>query len=769
MVDDALAEINAIRETFYDTFKDEQEFVAYFQKHWGHKFEEWVRGFCEVNHTRQDTTGACEGFHSAIKGDELAMKTRLQGRRVDWLLWLLWNEVDLRFQRKQAYKAAGFVTNRRQEQAVASAVVAAQRIPDNFVKLLDSSGQLAEVTSMQDSSVKYEVKAAGIAAASCTCPNAQLHFICNPQLEQQLISQLRQVKGSIAKIKASNLVGTAHPMAVLDKVSKMAFSFGTPSGSAFGASSGGFGQSSTPAFGAVSTPVFAHSNAPFGASSGAFSFAAASTSAFGGQSGAFNFASASTPTFGASAPAFGASVPAFGASAPSFGQLAPFAQQPQQQQQQQHQQQQQNQLSTKNGQPISDSTQWDDINDPSKQVLLGLEKQIMEYRHQKQQVNACQRLQESQEAKEDMEAEHHSLAQILSVLANVVKSDSDSIDSFRERVMQLLHHTDVAVMTAQRAETWRQLSKKLQHGQPIDPAERDRLLRLPITLPSNYLRTAVQQFQETLQQYEQLVRSLERVVQPEEGLHPALRSQEGHEPPLKIILQNLYRYLMAVTANLDKLHEGVADARQAFLDKRKQGGDYSNPFEEADQRELQQRKAERARAQAALMHSTQAAPQPQAPAAPASAPQLTFGSTPAPTSGPGTGGLFSTAAAFGQSAGGSSLFGAPAQSAPATGTLFGGSQPASAGLFGAPQSAAFTGSVFGSPQSAPAAGGLLGAAPGATPAFGTQQPASPFGGTAQSAAAFGQPFGGGGFGQQNAFNRQPTQPVNTRKTKSGRK
>ncbi len=78
--------------------------------------------------------------------------------------------------------------------------------------------------------------------------------------------------------------------------------------------------------------------------------------------------------------------------------------------------------------------------------------------------------------------------------------------------------------------------------------------------------------QDMLQQYEQLVQSLERVVQPEEGLHPALRSQEGHEPPLKIILQNLYRYLMAVTANLDKLHEGVADARQAFLDKRKQVG-----------------------------------------------------------------------------------------------------------------------------------------------------------------------------------------------------
>lgn len=44
-------------------------------------------------HAQQDTTGACEGFHSALKGDELAMKTRLQGRRVDWLLYELVYEV----------------------------------------------------------------------------------------------------------------------------------------------------------------------------------------------------------------------------------------------------------------------------------------------------------------------------------------------------------------------------------------------------------------------------------------------------------------------------------------------------------------------------------------------------------------------------------------------------------------------------------------------------------------------------------------------------
>ena len=40
----------------------------------------------------------------------------------------------------------------------------------------------------------------------------------NAELEQHLLSQLHQVQGTIATIKASNLAGTAHPMAVLSKV-----------------------------------------------------------------------------------------------------------------------------------------------------------------------------------------------------------------------------------------------------------------------------------------------------------------------------------------------------------------------------------------------------------------------------------------------------------------------------------------------------------------------------------------------------------------------
>ena len=150
----------------------------------------------------------------------------------------------------------------------------------------------------------------------------------------------------------------------------MTFNFGTPQSSGFG----GFGQSSTPAFGASSTPAFgASSTSAFGASSTP-AFGASGTPAFGASSSLSTFAATSTPALGAKTQgAFSfpsTNTPAFGAAAPAFGQLAQSAQS---QQQQQQAQQQQHQLSTKNNQPINDSTAWDDINEPSQQILLQLE------------------------------------------------------------------------------------------------------------------------------------------------------------------------------------------------------------------------------------------------------------------------------------------------------------------------------------------------------------------------------------------------------------
>ncbi len=88
-------------------------------------------------------------------------------------------QVDMRIRYKQAYKTAGFKTNRKAEGVLTAAVIAAQAIPNSFVELHDSSGGMAHVViSMSDMSVQEHVTDAGKPTARRTCHQGLLHCMC---------------------------------------------------------------------------------------------------------------------------------------------------------------------------------------------------------------------------------------------------------------------------------------------------------------------------------------------------------------------------------------------------------------------------------------------------------------------------------------------------------------------------------------------------------------------------------------------------------------
>ncbi|KAL3160733.1 hypothetical protein ABBQ32_010643 [Trebouxia sp. C0010 RCD-2024] len=109
----------------------------------------WLQAFKELEAQQQ----------ARLKGNEPS--ARQQRGYVDFKEVI---KVEPRFILKQAIKGAGFVTNRRQEQLVTSAVIAAQQTPDSFVKLADRPDSPAQVTSMQDPSRTYEVTHASVPA-----------------------------------------------------------------------------------------------------------------------------------------------------------------------------------------------------------------------------------------------------------------------------------------------------------------------------------------------------------------------------------------------------------------------------------------------------------------------------------------------------------------------------------------------------------------------------------------------------------------------------
>ncbi|KAL3152597.1 hypothetical protein ABBQ32_001615 [Trebouxia sp. C0010 RCD-2024] len=77
----------------------------------------------------------------------------------------------------QQSKISGFTRNRKKEQLLTNAVIAADKIADEQVALPVQPGQPALVTSQSDHSIRYQVTEACTDAGSCTCPQGRLGYV----------------------------------------------------------------------------------------------------------------------------------------------------------------------------------------------------------------------------------------------------------------------------------------------------------------------------------------------------------------------------------------------------------------------------------------------------------------------------------------------------------------------------------------------------------------------------------------------------------------
>ena len=116
-------------------------------------------------------------------------------------------QVEPRIRYKSACKAAGFSNNRKKEELVTAAVIAAQKNPDSFVDLPDSPDNPATVTSMQNSACKYEVSGVGTAQARCTCPEGQLHNLCKHMMK--VLAMRESVSGAELILAFGSRAGTS--------------------------------------------------------------------------------------------------------------------------------------------------------------------------------------------------------------------------------------------------------------------------------------------------------------------------------------------------------------------------------------------------------------------------------------------------------------------------------------------------------------------------------------------------------------------------------
>lgn len=199
----AIRQLDALR----DSFPIVSNFWAYFDKQWADKTHMWVVGHRNLPYAGQDTNAAIESYHSNLKATLRASKGRAHGRRLDWVIYELTEEILSHYWYQAMRKQHGFVPNLKQEQFVINAVLKAREIPDSCVTLPIATDGPALVTSMNNATKLYSVYSPDCEWGCCDCIWALKGNICKHQIKVLMILHPDLAEGTITRYCGS-LAGT---------------------------------------------------------------------------------------------------------------------------------------------------------------------------------------------------------------------------------------------------------------------------------------------------------------------------------------------------------------------------------------------------------------------------------------------------------------------------------------------------------------------------------------------------------------------------------
>ena len=199
----AIRQLNALM----DSFPIVNNFWAYFQKQWADKTHMWVVGHRNLPYAGQDTNAAIESYHSNLKATLRASKGRAHGRRLDWVIYELTEDILSHYWYQSMRKQHGFVLNLKQEQFIINAVLKAREIPDSCVTLPIANDGPALVTSKTNASKLYSVYNPDCEWGCCDCVWALKGNICKHQIKVLMMLHPSLAEGTITRYCGS-LAGT---------------------------------------------------------------------------------------------------------------------------------------------------------------------------------------------------------------------------------------------------------------------------------------------------------------------------------------------------------------------------------------------------------------------------------------------------------------------------------------------------------------------------------------------------------------------------------
>ena len=180
-------------------YPKEGEFWEYMKEYWIEKAHMWVVGFRNLHYCGQDTNAAIEGYHGFAKSILKSERSRMTGRRVDWCITALTEDVHDHYWYKDLRKEKGFVDNKKMQDKVVDSILKARLIPDTDVTLPLKEGDTAMVTSTTHRHMRYTVYNLGYEWGVCSCVWAQRGNMCKHHIKVVMMMHPDIAEGTIAR------------------------------------------------------------------------------------------------------------------------------------------------------------------------------------------------------------------------------------------------------------------------------------------------------------------------------------------------------------------------------------------------------------------------------------------------------------------------------------------------------------------------------------------------------------------------------------------
>jgi hypothetical protein len=185
------------------------------KEQWQEKAHMWVVGFRKLDYCGQDTNAAIEGYHGFAKSILKSERSRMTGRRVDWCITALTEDVLDHYWYKDLRKEKGFVDNKKMQDTVVDSILKARQIPDIDVTLPKTDGDTAFVTSTTHRHLRYTVHNPGSEWGVCNCVWEQRGNICKHHVKVVMMMHPDITEGTIARYcgrMAGNVNGGLHQL-----------------------------------------------------------------------------------------------------------------------------------------------------------------------------------------------------------------------------------------------------------------------------------------------------------------------------------------------------------------------------------------------------------------------------------------------------------------------------------------------------------------------------------------------------------------------------